>query len=234
MCAVVARIVAHFQLVRQLGAEPDLRLQLPVRFGAGSLRPNRRLKPIFIRYFAMSVQTISASELHRLCNSGQQIDLIDVRTPAEFQELHATVARNQPLELLQPQEFMRGRSSAEQPLYVICRSGGRGEMACQRFIEHGFENVINVEGGTLAWDAQGLPVNRGRKVMSVDRQMRMVAGSLVLIGSVAGYFFHPAFIGLAAFVGSGLIFAGVTNICPMLGALSRMPWNQNGGSCPLS
>ncbi len=180
----------------------------------------------------MSLRTIHASKLHEMCSSGEHVDLIDVRTPAEFQELHATIARNQPLESLKPKEVIQQRNgSATKPLYVICRSGSRAEMACKIFVEHGFENIVSVEGGTLAWHAQGLPVNSGRKVIPVDRQMRIVAGSLVVLGAAAGYFYHPAFIGLAAFVGCGLVFAGVTNICPMLNMLSRMPWNQNGGQC---
>ncbi len=175
----------------------------------------------------MSIRTIRAVELHELCQAGQCVELIDVRTPAEFQSLHATIARNAPLDRLQPKTIMGERNgNAEQPLYVICRSGSRGEMACQKFIDLGFTNVINVVGGTSAWEAAGLPVNRGRRsIISVDRQMRIVAGSLVLLGVLLTYV-HPAGIALSAFVGCGLVFAGVTNICPMMNALSRMPWNQ--------
>lgn len=82
---------------------------------------------------------------------------------------------------------------------------------------------------TEAWVSAGLPVIRGkRSVIPIDRQMRIVAGSLVVLGA-ALYFIYPAFILLAAFVGCGLTFAGVTNICPMMNMLARMPWNQASG-----
>ncbi len=180
----------------------------------------------------MSIQTIRPADLHAKVNSGEAVELIDVRTPAEFQSLRATIARNTPLESLKPKQIMGERNgNASAPLYVICKSGSRAEMACRKFIELGFTNVVNVAGGTLAWDASGLPIIRGeRNIISVDRQMRIVAGSLVVLGVALGFFVHPYWVGLSAFVGCGLIFAGVTDICPMLSMLSRMPWNQ-GQSC---
>ena len=86
--------------------------------------------------------------------------------------------------------------------------------------------VVNVEGGTAAWEAAGLPVVRGKKTISLERQVRIAAGVLVLVGSALGYFVHPYFIGVAAFVGAGLTFAGVTDTCGMGMLLARMPWNQ--------
>jgi rhodanese-related sulfurtransferase len=114
-----------------------------------------------------------------------------------------------------------------EPLYVICRSGSRGQKACEQFQKAGFTNVQNVDGGTLACIDAGLPVVRGRKAISLERQVRIAAGSLVLAG-VLGSFVHPAAIGLAAFVGAGLIFSGITDTCGMGMLLARMPWNQ----CP--
>lgn len=180
----------------------------------------------------MSIQTIRASELYAKCRSGECVELIDVRTPAEYQALHASMARNAPLDSLKPKDLLAQRNgNSAKPLYIICRSGSRAEMACKKFIEIGFTDVISVEGGTTAWEAQGLPVNRGkRSVISVDRQMRIAAGSLAVLGCALGYFIHPYGYGLAAFVGCGLIFAGVTDICPMLMVISRMPWNQ-GQDC---
>ena len=86
--------------------------------------------------------------------------------------------------------------------------------------------MVNVEGGTLACEQAGLPVERGRKTMSLERQVRITAGSLVVIGTVLGRFVHPGFYGLSAFVGAGLVFAGVTDTCGMGMLLARMPWNQ--------
>ncbi|MBO0696981.1 MAG: DUF2892 domain-containing protein, partial [Zavarzinella sp.] len=91
----------------------------------------------------------------------------------------------------------------------------------------GCPDVMNVEGGTAAWAAAGLPVVRGRKAVSLERQVRIAAGLLVVLGAVLGWLVHPAFVGLSAFVGAGLVFAGVTDTCGMGMLLARMPWNRS-------
>jgi rhodanese-related sulfurtransferase len=174
----------------------------------------------------MSVSLITPRELTERLQTGKTIEVIDVRTPLEFQEVHLQEARNVPLDKLDPAAIMQARNgSAEEPLYVVCRSGGRGQQACEKFHKAGFTNVHNVEGGTLACVDAGLPVVRGKKAMSLERQVRIAAGSLVLLG-VGLSFLHPAFIGLSAFVGAGLVFAGLTDTCGMGMLLARMPWNQ--------
>jgi rhodanese-related sulfurtransferase len=176
---------------------------------------------------AMSIPIIKPQELAELCKAGKQVDLIDVRTPVEFREVHVEVARNVPLDQLDAAAMMQTRNgAANEPLYVICRSGGRGQQACEKFLKAGFLNVINVEGGTMACVEAGLPLVRGKKAVSLERQVRIAAGSLVLLGALLGWFVHPAFIGLSAFVGAGLIFAGITDTCGMGMILARMPWNQ--------
>lgn len=96
-------------------------------------------------------ESISAQQLDALKNQGQKIDLIDVRTPVEFREVHVEYARNIPLDRLDPRAIMEARNgSAAEPLYVICRSGSRGKMACEKFQAAGFTNVVNVDGGTQA------------------------------------------------------------------------------------
>lgn len=178
------------------------------------------------------IATISPQELSQLNQTGKGIELIDVRTPVEFQELHVEFARNVPLDRLDPAAIQAERNgNAEQPLYVVCRSGSRGKQACEKFVAAGMTNVVNVEGGTLACEAAGLPVVRGKKAISLERQVRIAAGSLVVIGSALGFFVHPYFIGLAAFVGAGLVFAGITDTCGMGMLLARMPWNQVKTEC---
>lgn len=175
----------------------------------------------------MNVQTISPQRLGALRRDGQASDLIDVRTPVEFRETHVEGARNLPLDKLDPAGVMRSRSEADhEPLYVICRSGSRGRQACEKLLAVGCTNVFNVEGGTLACEEAGLPVVRGKKAISLERQVRIAAGSLVLISVLLAWLVHPAFAGLAAFVGAGLVFAGVTDTCGMGLLLARMPWNQ--------
>jgi rhodanese-related sulfurtransferase len=169
---------------------------------------------------------ITPLELAELCKNAKKIDLIDVRTPAEYREVHVEIARNVPLDRLDAVALMQDRNgSANEPLYVICRSGSRGQQACEKFLKAGFSNVVNIQGGTMACVEAGLPVVRGKKAISLERQVRIAAGSLVLMGAVLS-FVHPAFIGLSAFIGGGLVFAGITDTCGMGMMLARMPWNQ--------
>jgi rhodanese-related sulfurtransferase len=176
--------------------------------------------------------TISPKQLAELRSAGRSVELIDVRTPVEFREIHVDSARNVPLDRLDPQAIAASRADhAGQPLYVICRSGSRGKQACEKLAAAGIP-VVNVEGGTLAWDAAGLPVVRGKKAISLERQVRIVAGFLVLLGALFAMTVHPYFAGLSAFVGAGLMFAGITDTCGMALVLARMPWNQVAAATP--
>jgi len=175
----------------------------------------------------MSVTTISPAELGEMLLAGQNIDIIDVRTPMEYREVHLVSSRNIPLDFLDPAKVMEGRGGAKtEPLYIVCRSGGRGKQACEKFLAAGFTNIVNIEGGTLACVECGLQVVRGKKVMSLERQVRIAAGLLVLLGAILGWLVHPVFVGLSAFVGAGLIFAGITDTCGMGLMLAKMPWNR--------
>lgn len=175
----------------------------------------------------MAITTISPQELAARQERGEVNDLIDVRTPVEFREVHVAFARNVPLDRLDPNAEMNARNGAsQQPLYVICRSGNRANQACEKFLAAGFTNIINVAGGTLACEQAGLPVTRGKKAISLERQVRIAAGLVVMTGSALGYFSDPVWIGLAAFVGAGLTFAGITDTCGMGMLLAKMPWNQ--------
>jgi rhodanese-related sulfurtransferase len=175
--------------------------------------------------------TISPHELSELRKAGTDIELVDVRTPVEYREIHVEFARSLPLDQLDPQAVMQSRNGTkDEPLYLVCHSGGRGEKACEQFRQAGYTNVVNVEGGTLACEQAGLPLVRGKKAISLERQVRIAAGSLVLLGAILGWLIHPAFIGLSAFVGAGLIFAGITDTCGMGMLLAKMPWNQCGQS----
>ena len=177
----------------------------------------------------MSVQTVSPAEVSEAAKSGEAPEIIDVRSLAEFSEIHADGAQLIPLDRLNPREVFAGRvGPSDAPLYLICKSGGRAAKACEKFAAEGFGNVFSIEGGTAAWEKAGLPVMRGRKTISLERQVRIAAGLLVLLGVSLGWFLHPLFLLLSAFVGGGLVFAGVTDWCGMGLLLARMPWNQRG------
>ena len=111
--------------------------------------------------------------------------------------------------------------------------------ACEQLLAAGLKDVISVEGGTAACEAAGVPVVRGRKAMSLERQVRIAAGALVAVGAALAAFgpdlmWQRIGAGLAGFVGCGLVFAGVTDTCGMAMLIARMPWNQvcrSSGSC---
>jgi rhodanese-related sulfurtransferase len=179
------------------------------------------------RGWEVSVATITPRELEAIYRRGSPVDLIDVRTPVEYQEVHAEPARLVPLDRLDPKAFMKARNATKNdPVYIICRSGSRAREACEKFLAAGYDNVVSVEGGTLEWARAGLPVIRGPSMISLERQVRIAAGSLVVLGTALGGFVHPAFLALAAFVGAGLVFAGITDTCGMGLLLARMPWNR--------
>ncbi|WP_299468310.1 rhodanese-like domain-containing protein [uncultured Gimesia sp.] len=176
------------------------------------------------------IKTIKPAELAKL-HQETGVELIDVRTPAEFREVHASIAVNLPLDTLnveQVKQLQNGNLS--EPVYLICQSGNRSTKACQKLIDAGLAHVVSVEGGTKAWDQAGLPVERGKKTISLERQVRIAAGFLVLTGALLGMFVNPWFSGLSAFVGAGLMFAGITDTCGMAMMLAKMPWNQVSGS----
>jgi rhodanese-related sulfurtransferase len=104
------------------------------------------------------MKSIVPTELYDLVRQGRAVELIDVRTPAEYQEVHAELASSVPLDTIDPVAIMQRRKDAGEPLYMICHIGGRSQWACEQFIAAGFPNVVNVEGGTAAWLESNLPV----------------------------------------------------------------------------
>ena len=173
------------------------------------------------------MRTISPATLYALYKSGHPVEVIDVRTPAEYRAVHASVARPEPLESLDPKTIVSTRVLKDEPLYVICKSGERGQRACAAFAAAGYgDMVVNVDGGTLGWAAAALPVVKGRYMLPLDRQVRTAAGLLVLLGCGLGWYVSPWWYLLAAYCGLGLVFAGVTGICPLGALIARMPWNQ--------
>ena len=170
------------------------------------------------------IQILEASQVQARLQAGEPIDLLDVRTPVEYREVHAVGARLVPLDRLDPVEFLcrpTGRLLA-----VLCKGGGRARRACETLAALDIPGLVLVEGGTSAWVAAGLPVERGRKAMTLERQVRIAAGALVFTGALLAWLVHPGWLALPAFVGSGLVFAGITDTCGMGMLIARMPWNQ--------
>jgi rhodanese-related sulfurtransferase len=151
-----------------------------------------------------------------------QAKLVDVRTPAEFGQIHAEGALNIPMDRLDPGNLPEG----EDPVILICRSGQRASQCAARLA--GLDRqILIVEGGTEAWSQAGLPVVRGRsKVISLERQVRITVGSLAILFSLLALTVHSLFVLGPLFLGTGLVFAGITDWCGMGLLLARMPWNR--------
>jgi len=151
--------------------------------------------------------------------------------------VHVDFAHNIPLDRLDAQAV--AAVAAHGPVYFVCKSGNRSQKACEKLLAAGLKDVVSVEGGTAACEAAGVPVVRGKKAMSLERQVRIAAGAMVAIGAALAAFGPEAPVnwqaigaGLAGFVGCGLVFAGITDTCGMAMLIARMPWNQaSGGSC---
>lgn len=174
---------------------------------------------------------IAPHDLHLATKGDRPVLLVDVRTPSEFEEIHAVAAVNHPLDRLDPKAVLAARAAAglsdADPIHLICRAGPRAEEAARRLGAAGVGPLVLVQGGTTGWEQEGLPVVRGeRKVISLERQVRIAAGLLVLGGVLGGAFVDPHLYILSGFVGAGLVFAGVTDRCGMAFLLGRMPWNQ--------
>lgn len=170
-----------------------------------------------------SVTRLAPHDVDRKLRAGEPLALIDVRTGMEFAQVRAVGTTHAPLDSFDPAKLPCAPGTTP---VLLCKSGGRATKAANKLAEHGV-NCIVVEGGTDAWVAAGLPVIRERGGMSLERQVRIAAGSLVLVGVALAWFAHPYFIGLSAFVGAGLVFAGVTDTCGMGLMLAKMPWNKH-------
>jgi rhodanese-related sulfurtransferase len=177
----------------------------------------------------MSQENIAAAEANAQLSHGNGV-LVDVRTPAEFQEIHAIGAHLIPLDILSVEAVRAVQGENPGPLYLLCASGIRAAKAANQLRSGGLEDVVVIEGGTKAWADAGLPVERGRKTISVERQVRIGAGTLVLTGVLLSWFIRREFIWFSGFIGAGLIFAGITDICGMGILLAKAPWNRSSKS----
>lgn len=157
--------------------------------------------------------------------------LLDVRTPVEYEEAHIAGSVLHPLTELDADK-VRDLANGHPSCVVICRSGNRAKQAAEKLTAAGIESVHVLDGGVMAWESAGRPLNRGKATMSLERQVRIAAGAMVFVGAILGYFVNPAWIALSGFVGAGLVFAGITDTCGMGMLIARMPWNtRRSKSC---
>ena len=168
---------------------------------------------------------VDVGSVRRLIEEGRRVKLLDVRTPAEFESVHIRGAYNVPLDTLGEHREELRRHVAD-PVVLVCRSGQRARRAEQALREIGMRNLHVLDGGMNAWEAAGHAVERGRERLSLERQVRIAAGALAATGGVLALLVNPLFALVPTFVGSGLVFAGLTNTCAMAMVLSRLPYNR--------
>lgn len=168
--------------------------------------------------------TVDVTTLRELVATDDGPRLIDVRTPGEFAAGHIEGSYNVPLDLLREH---RGelRHHLDETVVLICRSGNRAAQAERALAAAGLPNLRLLAGGMVAWEADGAPVRRPRPRWDLERQVRLVAGALVL-GAVLVGIVVPPVTWLAAFVGAGLALAALTNTCLMGRLLARLPYNR--------
>jgi len=172
--------------------------------------------------------TIDSQGLSERLGSATPPRVIDVRTPGEFEPAHIAGAYNVPLDLLREHrdEII---SHLDQDIVLVCRSGQRAAQAEATLRTAGLVNVHILDGGITAWQATGFAINRGNQRWDLERQVRLVAGSIVLT-SVLGSLAAPRLKWVAAAIGGGLTFASLTNTCAMGMMLSKLPYNR-GANC---
>ena len=170
-------------------------------------------------------RVLSPADLVRLRAEHPETRLLDVRTPGEFEAEHILGAYNVPLDTL-GEHGPEIRASVAAPVVLVCRSGQRARKAEDALKAAGMDNLHVLDGGMNAWGAAGQPVHRGAPRMSLERQVRIAAGTLAATGGFLALFVNPLFAAIPAFVGSGLVFAGVTDTCAMGMLIARLPHNR--------
>jgi rhodanese-related sulfurtransferase len=169
-------------------------------------------------------------DLRSRLDGGADLLLIDVRTPAEFGTAHIEGSYNVPLDTLAEHRGELARH-LDRTTVLICQSGGRAAQAEQRLAEAGLTNTHVLDGGLGAWMTAGFAVRRGEQRWSLERQVRLVAGAIVLLSILVSIAWPPARF-LAGAIGAGLTFAALTDTCAMGVLLSKLPYNR-AGSCDM-
>ena len=225
----------HSTLAQERGTNPLLLLSDRDRFIA-TLRAARQAKPANMdAIVAANIRGVTSSpriaveELARVLGGAEAPLVVDVRLPAEYRAVHL-----EPSVLLPLDEITRRRSELprNRELVLVCRTGARARLAAAELA--GFRTRV-LEGGIAAWQEAGHPVVEGKSHMSLERQVRVAAGALACTGGALAVAVSPWFGLLPAFVGAGLVYAGITDRCGMAMLLAKLPYNRDsaevGGNC---
>jgi glyoxylase-like metal-dependent hydrolase (beta-lactamase superfamily II)/rhodanese-related sulfurtransferase len=188
---------------------------------------------------AASLDMILPGEAKSLAEKDSQIKLLDVRSALEFSQVHIKDSINVPIDILFAK--INELSQSKQGYIVLCRTGNRSPMAADMLMQSGIQGVKVMQGGIMRWQKEGLPVIKGEGGISLERQVRLTAGSLVLLGILLSWFVHWGFIFISVFISCGLIYSGLSDNCLMGMLLMKLPYNKKlykiklgGGTCSIS
>ncbi len=169
------------------------------------------------------LQDLDAASLAQALQA-DRVTLIDVREPSEFAGERLAEARRVSLSKFDVDQIPL---TGDRQLVLYCQTGNRSAQAAQHLFAAGFEQVAHLEGGLEAWKQAGYPTVKSQNApISLMRQVQIVAGSLVLTGTLLGAFVSPWFLLLSGFVGAGLTFAGLSGTCALGMLLAKLPYNQ--------
>ncbi|MCM8760940.1 MAG: MBL fold metallo-hydrolase [Candidatus Omnitrophica bacterium] len=186
----------------------------------------------------VALKMISPKEAAELTAKNQNVRYLDVRSVTEFNESHIKDAINIPIDTLAPR--LDELASSGKSYIVLCRTGNRSPMAADMLVQSGMQGVMVLDGGMMKWQKEKLPVIKGVGGISIERQVRVIAGSLVLTGILLALMVNTWFLAISVFVSCGLIYAGLTDNCMMGILLMKLPYNRNlyktklgGGTCAM-
>ncbi|MBU1924538.1 MAG: MBL fold metallo-hydrolase, partial [Candidatus Omnitrophica bacterium] len=171
---------------------------------------------------AASIEMISPREVPALMQKDPQVKLLDVRSPLEFAQVHIKDAISVPIDMLAAK--INDLAQSKQRYIVFCRTGNRSPMAADMLMQSGIHGVKVMQGGMTRWQKDGLPVIKGEGGISLERQVRLIAGSVVLLGILLSWFAHWVLIFIPVFISCGLIYSGISDNCLMGMLLMKLPY----------
>lgn len=188
---------------------------------------------------AESLMAVTAAEAYALARDDPRVKLLDVRSHPEYSEVHIKGAINMPIDTLAAKIEELG--VPRESYIVFCRTGSRSPLAADMLIRAGFPSVKIMEGGIKAWQKGKLPVIKGQGSISLERQIRFIGGSLILLGILMTMLLRGEFILISIFVAFSLVYSGLTDNCFLRVILMKLPYNKKqykvqteGATCSIS
>jgi rhodanese-related sulfurtransferase len=169
-----------------------------------------------------TITRLSPAEVSASIASGAGVQIVDVRTPLEFDGEHIEPSKNIPLDELSSRGSELNKDST---IILVCRSGMRASRAADLLASYGMEIGI-LDGGVVGWKRAGLTLKEGKKRMPLERQVQLTIGTILLSSVAAGWTLNKGWFIVPAFIGAGLTFAGLTGNCGLAMLLAKAPWNK--------